>query len=158
MFPATITQKLWKYAAILLADGMSYGDYVEQLTYLLFLNTADERAHPPYNQESPIPKKYNWESLLKNTADTDKNPQGRWRAYSLDELQARNKESWDIFWLRDKSQMEMENLPPPEVLIDEIIKELSAAMDGLKKAKSELRNAGNLSSKKRRAKSQGGRR
>ena len=79
-----------------------------------------------------------------------KNRGGGWRAYSLDELQARNKESWDIFWLRDKSQTEMENLPPLEVLIDEIIKELSAAMDGLKKAKSELRNTGNLSSKKRR--------
>ena len=92
------------------------------------------------------------------TYDADKNPQGQWRAYSLDELQARNKESWDIFWLRDKSQMEMENLPPPEVLIDEIIKELSAAMDGLKKAKSELQNTGNLSSKTRWAKSQGGRR
>ena len=92
------------------------------------------------------------------TYDADKNPQGRWRAYSLGELQARDKGNWDIFWLRDKSQTEMENLPPPEVLIDEIIKELSAAMDGLKKAKSELRNAGNLSSKKRRVKSQGGRR
>ena len=149
MSSATITQKLWKYATILLADGMSYGDYVGQLTYLLFLKMADERARSPYNQESPIPKKYNWESLLKNTADADKKPRG-WRAYSLDELQARNKESWDIFWLRDKSQMEMGNLPPPEVLIDEILKELSAAMDGLKKAKSELRNTGNLSSKKRR--------
>ena len=47
MSPATITQKLWKYATILLADGMSYGDYVEQLTYLLFLKMADEHAHPP---------------------------------------------------------------------------------------------------------------
>ena len=65
MSPATITQKLWKYATTLLADGMSYGDYVEQLTYLLFLKMADERARPPYNLESPIPKKYNWESLLK---------------------------------------------------------------------------------------------
>jgi type I restriction enzyme M protein len=34
---------------------MSYGDYVEQLTYLLFLKMADERTKPPYNQPSQIP-------------------------------------------------------------------------------------------------------
>ena len=35
-------------------DGMSYGDYVEQLTYLLFLKMADERTKPPYNQPSAV--------------------------------------------------------------------------------------------------------
>ena len=43
---------------------MSYGDYVEQLTYLLFLKMADERSQPPYNQNasqpSMIPKAYAW--------------------------------------------------------------------------------------------------
>ena len=34
---ATIVQKLWNYCSVLRDDGMSYGDYVEQLTYLLFL-------------------------------------------------------------------------------------------------------------------------
>jgi type I restriction enzyme M protein len=38
---------------------MSYGDYVEQLTYLLFLKMADERTKPPYNQPSAVPAKYN---------------------------------------------------------------------------------------------------
>lgn len=44
-------------------DGVSYGDYLEQLTYLLFLKMADEYAKPPYNREIGIPDKYNWESL-----------------------------------------------------------------------------------------------
>ena len=44
---------------------MSYGDYVEQLTYLLFLKMADERTKPPYNQPSAVPAKYNWPTLLK---------------------------------------------------------------------------------------------
>ena len=48
---------------------MSYGDYVEQLTYLLFLKMADERTKAPYNQPSQIPNDYNWWSLLKKDGD-----------------------------------------------------------------------------------------
>ncbi|MDI6748156.1 MAG: type I restriction-modification system subunit M N-terminal domain-containing protein [Rhodocyclaceae bacterium] len=43
----TIVQKLWNYCNVLRDDGMSYGDYVEQLTYLLFLKMADERLGQP---------------------------------------------------------------------------------------------------------------
>lgn len=43
----TLVQKLWNYCNVLRDDGMSYGDYVEQLTYLLFLKMADERSAPP---------------------------------------------------------------------------------------------------------------
>ncbi|OIQ90418.1 type I restriction enzyme EcoKI M protein [mine drainage metagenome] len=49
MNTATIVQKLWNYCNVLRDEGMSYGDYVEQLTYLLFLKMADERSRPPYN-------------------------------------------------------------------------------------------------------------
>ena len=42
MSPSAIVQKLWNYYNVLRDDGMSYGDYVEQLTYLLFLKMADE--------------------------------------------------------------------------------------------------------------------
>jgi type I restriction enzyme M protein len=41
---ATIVQRLWNYCNVLRDDGMSYGDYVEQLTYLLFLKIADEQV------------------------------------------------------------------------------------------------------------------
>ena len=64
-----IVQKLWNYCNVLRDDGMSYGDYVEQLTYLLFLKMANERARPPYNQPSIVPAKYSWESLLKKDGD-----------------------------------------------------------------------------------------
>jgi len=40
-----VVQKLWNYCNVLRDDGMSYGDYVEQLTYLLFLKMADERTN-----------------------------------------------------------------------------------------------------------------
>src|SRR5438046_1940067 len=48
---------------------MSYGDYVEQLTYLLFLKMAAERTKSPYNQPSSFPAGYDWPSLLKRDGD-----------------------------------------------------------------------------------------
>lgn len=67
MNTATIVQKLWSYCNVLRDDGMSYGDYVEQLTYLLFLKMADERTKAPYNQKSPVPEKYSWPRALTPT-------------------------------------------------------------------------------------------
>ena len=62
---SAIVQKLWNYCNVLRDDGVSYGDYVEQLTYLVFLKMADEQTKPPLNKKSSIPKDYNWESLVK---------------------------------------------------------------------------------------------
>ena len=64
-----LIQKLWNYCNVLRDDGMSYGDYVEQLTYLLFLKMADERSRPPHNQPSPIPAAYAWPALLAKDGD-----------------------------------------------------------------------------------------
>jgi type I restriction enzyme M protein len=50
-----IVQKLWNYCNVLRDDGMSYGDYVEQLTYLLFLKMAGERTKPPFSEPSAVP-------------------------------------------------------------------------------------------------------
>ena len=69
MNSATIVQKLWNYCNVLRDDGMSYGDYVEQLTYLLFLKMADERSQPPYSQRSMIPKDYAWPTPLVKDGD-----------------------------------------------------------------------------------------
>ena len=69
MNTSTIVQKLWNYCNVLRDDGMSYGDYVEQLTYLLFLKMADERTRAPYNQKSPVPEQYGWPSLIKKDGD-----------------------------------------------------------------------------------------
>ena len=59
----TIVQRLWNYCNVLRDDGVSYGDYVEQLTYLLFLKMADEQTKPPFNKPSIIPDEYAWPSL-----------------------------------------------------------------------------------------------
>jgi type I restriction enzyme M protein len=65
----TLVQKLWNYCNVLRDEGMSYGDYVEQLTYLLFLKMADERSAPPYNQPSIVPAAYAWPTLLAKDGD-----------------------------------------------------------------------------------------
>jgi type I restriction enzyme M protein len=64
-----IVQKLWNYCNVLRDDGVSYGDYVEQLTYLLFLKMADEQTKPPFKKPSIIPAGYDWHSLLKKDGD-----------------------------------------------------------------------------------------
>jgi type I restriction enzyme M protein len=64
-----LVQKLWNYCNILRDDGLSYGDCVEQLTFLLFLKMADEQSRAPFNKASPIPKDFDWRSLLKRDGD-----------------------------------------------------------------------------------------
>ena len=66
---SALVSKLWNYCNVLRDDGVSYGDYVEQLTYLLFLKMDDERSKPPYNKESQIPTGFNWESLRNKEGD-----------------------------------------------------------------------------------------
>ena len=67
--PAALVQKLWNYCNILRNDGLSYGDYVEQLTFLLFLKMANEQSKPPFNKLSPIPKGKDWPVLLAKGGD-----------------------------------------------------------------------------------------
>ena len=67
--PSALVSKLWNYCNILRDDGLSYGDYVEQLTFLLFLKMADEQSRPPFNKPSPIPKGKDWPALLARDGD-----------------------------------------------------------------------------------------
>ena len=46
-----------------------------------------------------------------------------------DELIARDKASLDIFWLRDDSLADSDNLPPPDVIAQEIVDDLEAALE-----------------------------
>lgn len=62
--PKGLVQKLWNYCNILRDDGLSYGDYLEQLTYLLFLKMADEQSRPPFNRDPVVPYGLDWQSLL----------------------------------------------------------------------------------------------
>ncbi|MFO0877412.1 MAG: hypothetical protein U0840_08560 [Gemmataceae bacterium] len=56
-------------------------------------------------------------------------PEGRWRSYDYDDLVKRDKVNLDIFWLRDKSLEDSDDLPPPDVLAQEIADDLQTALE-----------------------------
>lgn len=57
-----LVDKLWNYCNVLRDDGLSYGDYVEQLTYLLFLKMADEQHE--LGLDRIVPEGLDWPSLV----------------------------------------------------------------------------------------------
>jgi type I restriction enzyme M protein len=64
-----LVPKVWNFCHTLRDDGVGYGDYLEQLTYLLFLKMAHEYAQTPYNRDTHIPKGYDWASLRVKTGE-----------------------------------------------------------------------------------------
>lgn len=59
----SIISKVWGMCGPLRDDGVSYGDYLEQLTYLIFLKMSDEYAKPPYKRKTGIPEGYSWSDM-----------------------------------------------------------------------------------------------
>ena len=112
--PQQLVQKLWNYCNILRDDGLSYGDYVEQLTYLLFLKMDDERTKEPYNHKSDIPKKYNWQSLIdKEGVELE--------AHYIETLQELGKEEGIIGVIFRKAQNKIQDPAKLRKLIVELI-------------------------------------
>jgi type I restriction enzyme M protein len=68
-------------------------------------------------------------------------PEGRWRVYGYDELIARDKASLDIFWLKDESLADSDNLPPPDVIAQEIVDDLEAALEQFRLIAADLNGA-----------------
>ncbi|GAB2742812.1 class I SAM-dependent DNA methyltransferase [Melaminivora jejuensis] len=69
MNTSTLVQKVWNFCHTLRDDGVGYGDYLEQLTYLLFLKLAHEYAQPPYERDTRIPAGHDWASLRAMTGE-----------------------------------------------------------------------------------------
>lgn len=69
---------------------------------------------------------------------SDKNDDGRWRKYEYKDLIARDKTNLDIFWLKDDKLIDLENLPEPEILIDEIIDNIESALASFKTIKENM--------------------
>lgn len=63
MTTSNLVQKIWGFCDTLRDDGVSYSDYLEQLTFLLFLKMADEQEKGPQQRKSGIPDKYKWETI-----------------------------------------------------------------------------------------------
>ena len=76
-----------------------------------------------YNPENRNRRKQTW---------SEKNPDGRWRKYIFDEIVSRDKTSLDIFWIRDESLADLDNLPDPDLLAAEIVENLEAGLESFK--------------------------
>jgi type I restriction enzyme M protein len=68
----------------------------------------------------------------KESYNAEKNPDGRWRKFTHDEIIARDKTSLDITWLKDKSLADLDNLPDPDVLAEEIVENLEAGLENFR--------------------------
>ncbi len=60
-------------------------------------------------------------------------PDGRWRKFTYKEIITRDKTSLDIFWLKDDSLTDLDNLPDPDVLAEEIVENLETGLDSFKR-------------------------
>ena len=82
-----------------------------------------------YNPENRYDRKETW---------SEDNPDGRWRKYSIDDILSRDKTSLDIFWIKDKSLADLDNLPAPDILAAEIIENLQSALESFKELQAQL--------------------
>ena len=82
-----------------------------------------------YNPENRYERSETW---------SEDNPEGRFRKYSIDNILKRDKLSLDIFWIKDKSLADLDNLPPADELADDIIENLQGALDSFKDLKAQL--------------------
>ncbi|WP_421946380.1 N-6 DNA methylase [Phaeodactylibacter xiamenensis] len=76
-----------------------------------------------YNPKNRHERKETW---------SEENKDGRWRKYSYEEVLARDKTSLDIFWLRDDSMIDLDNLPEPEDLAQEIVENIESALESFR--------------------------
>jgi type I restriction enzyme M protein len=65
-------------------------------------------------------------------------PDGRWRCYALEELLARDKISLDLFWLKDESLLDSDNLPEPDVIAAEIAEDLRSVLEQMEEILGDL--------------------
>ena len=69
---------------------------------------------------------------------SEDNPEGRWRKFDVKDILERDKTSLDIFWIKDKSLADLDNLPSPDVLADDIIENLQSALESFQELKAQL--------------------
>lgn len=87
-----------------------------------------------YNPKNRHDRKLTW--------DAEKSPEGRWRKFTYEDLIVRDKTSLDVFWLKDKSLTDLENLPEPDELAEEIIENLEVGLASFREVLGGLEKTG----------------
>ncbi len=83
-----------------------------------------------YNPENRHERKETW---------SEENPEGRWRKFDIGDVEKRDKTSLDIFWIKDRSLADLDNLPSPDILADDIIENLQSALESFQSLKEQLK-------------------
>ena len=87
-------------------------------------------------EKTPDPIRY---AKRRSNWSDDKKPDGRRRSFDYDEIIKREKANLDIFWLKDDSLEDSENLPDPEILAQEIVDDLQTALESFANIAAELK-------------------
>ena len=99
------------------------------------------KQHPMIDADlDDFVKCYNPENRYERTETwSEDNPDGRWRKFSVDEILKRDKTSLDIFWIKDKSLADLDNLPDPDVLAADIIDNLQSTLESFRELMDQLK-------------------
>lgn len=79
-----------------------------------------------------------WNRHDRKEAWSEEHPEGRWRKFTYDEIATRDKTSLDIFWLKDKSLTDLDNLPEPDDLAEAIIENVEAGLNSFREIAAKL--------------------
>ena len=105
-----------------------------------FESTADgflcEIVYLSVGKKTPDPIRY---AKRRSNWSEDKKPNGRWRSFDYDDIIKCDRTNLDIFWLKDDSLEERENLPDPEILAQEIVDDLQTALESFASIAAELK-------------------
>lgn len=82
-----------------------------------------------YNPENRHSRKDTW---------SKENPEGRWRKFTYEEISKRDRTNLDITWLKDKSLTDLDSLPEPDILADEIVDNLQNALSSFVELKNKV--------------------
>ena len=82
-----------------------------------------------YNPQNRHDRKETW---------SESNPDGRFRRFTIDEILARDKTSLDIFWIKDRSLADLDNLPSPDELASDIMESLQGALESFQQLTAKL--------------------
>jgi type I restriction enzyme M protein len=91
-----------------------------------------------YNATNRYKRQETWSEV--STGSTS--PDGRWRMFSYEEIINRDKTSLDITWLKDKSLADLDNLPDPDVIAEDIIENLEAGLESFREIMLKLNSKG----------------
>lgn len=83
-----------------------------------------------YNPENRYERSETW---------SEKNPDGRWRRFDIKNILERDKTSLDLFWIKDKSLADLDNLPDPDELAADIIENLQSALESFQELQAQLK-------------------